>query len=395
MAFLLKRTTAKSMKEDFIANAIGTLDLMHAECKTSKQCAPTAEYASKVDELVTLYHDKLETVQPAVLEDSQLANLLQRRRAGREQGAESLLQAVFWTKSPPSLTDDQKSKSKREIVFDGADSWDIYDCGWSSGEPAESLYPSDGSPLTDSDCGGKLGTITCPCTSPTLDPQDKSGWPAAVAVILSASLANINFPVSSALAILVKEHKTELVTTMLNDCVAAVCDRCIQTDKTYAQGGRCQKDWTYYNAFITSARDSTAPIQSRCGYYGAYYRTHDTASYRETAAWCCSQYGSHVGHTWADAASSSPQPPCNRAAGCGTVEPDSVIVHGDRWQCSQQCPTGFNPGSPYQLETCPAQQESLLQASDKSEKVDDLISMLASSSTLGDSHSASAGWDCG
>ena len=215
----------RALKEDFIANAIGTLDLMHAECKTSKQCAPTAEYASKVDEFVTLYHDKLETVQPAVLEDSQLANLLQRRHAGREQGAESLLQAVFWTKSPPSLTDDQKSKSKREIVFDGADSWDIYDCGWSSGEPAESLYPSDGSLLTDSDCGGKLGTITCPCTSPTLDPQDKSGWPAAVAVILSDSLANINFPVSSVLAILVKAHKTELVTTMLNDCVAAVCDR--------------------------------------------------------------------------------------------------------------------------------------------------------------------------
>jgi len=56
------------------------------------------------------------------------------------------------------------------------------------------------------------------------------------------------------------------------------------------------------------------------------------------------------------------------------VAPDSVIVHGDKWQCSQQCPTGFNPGSPYQLETCPASwlpgQESLLQASSEGQQVD-------------------------
>merc|ERR1712216_1086810 len=148
------------------------------------------------------------------------------------------------------LSTEQKRKAELEIFFNGEDAWDIYDCGWSGWgdeSPSSSLYPDNG----DRPNCNIIGHITCPCDS--LVSYAKDTWADQVADLLTISLSGLNWVTSSYSSFSfhnsrrIKTYKSQLIQTKLNECIASVCDRCVQTTKTSAQGATCQKDWNYYN----------------------------------------------------------------------------------------------------------------------------------------------------
>jgi len=206
--------------------------------------------------------------------------------------------------SRASLTEAEKNQAAREIVFDGHEKWKI----------------SDGN-------GNEMGSVTCPCSA--LDKSNKAGWPDKIAEVVRKALADLDWKDTSAP---VKAHKSELIKKKVEGCVALFCDRCLQSTKTKDEGGSCQKDWNAYNELVKTARRSDATEAQKCGgSFGGYYRTHNTWGYRPTANNCCSVYGAHMGHVWAD----SSQRPCNKAEGCGKAD---TTLDLPKWACNQGCP---------------------------------------------------------
>ena len=202
-----------AMKKRF-NHSISSLDEMYHNCTTDiADCATALAFSTSVNNIMATYENELVQLQPDAMPLS--TNLLQRQTAGGDMPP-TLLQTTLLHKL---LTNAQKEKARREIVFVPSDSWDILDCGWSSGEPSASLYPSDG---FTPNCP-KIGSISCPCNS--LDFDNKNGWPAAVATHLSASLSQLSWTLSLLISHSVKSYKETLIRTRLNTCVASVCSR--------------------------------------------------------------------------------------------------------------------------------------------------------------------------
>lgn len=267
-----------------------------------------------------------------------------------------------------SLTSAQQLKVQAEIVFDGNDKWTVYDCNWANGEPGASHYKSISKPDPgfkavhhESECT-RLGDIECPCGELLAVWNQRATWPKFVEDKVAAQVAALNMPASTGLALAVKKEKERLISGHMSRCIQSHCARCLVTNLTDAQGASCQKNWTYYNAYITELRSHDG---SKCSYWAHPYRTHNTWDYRESPGWCCSQYGAHMGHVWT-----------TTCENCG---------HGSTTVPHVTCPSTGE-------EAINALELSNTQGADTTQKTDDLLSLMADEAM----HSSSdkAGWAC-